>query len=241
MRSSKSDLALPAYANDKPISIPILCDCFETLPNLSERIANAASASFFIPLYNIPKPINAPAYIFSSSLSMYLSMNSRPPSISHICNSPIEADAAIWPSSLLLNTQSSAPSFLQINRSLQRPAFTKALTYVFARFYFALSSYASPIFLSSRWVLKIESGCLGSIWSKSLASYLYYSLNFSYAIIWFILGSSDSNGFLYLPSINAIYFKIILSLQILINSSIFSLLFIFYATLKASGYYFYVL
>ena len=128
MRSSKSALALPAYAIDKPISIPILWDCFVALPNLSESIANAASASFFIPLYRIPRPMKAPAYIFSSSLSIYLSMNSRPPSMSHICSNPIEAEAAIWPSSLLLNTQSSALSFLQIKRSLQRPAFTKAFT-----------------------------------------------------------------------------------------------------------------
>jgi hypothetical protein len=67
-------------------------------------------------------------------------MNSSPPSISQIYNNPIDAAAAIYPSSLLLKTQSSAPSFLQIKRSLQRPALTNAFTYVFARFYFALSN-----------------------------------------------------------------------------------------------------
>jgi len=38
-----------------------LWDYLVALPNLSERIAKAASASFLIPLYNIPNPIKAPA------------------------------------------------------------------------------------------------------------------------------------------------------------------------------------
>ena len=61
MCSSKSALALPAYASDSPISIPILWDSFVALPSLSESIANAASASFLIPLWRIPNPIKAPA------------------------------------------------------------------------------------------------------------------------------------------------------------------------------------
>ena len=36
------------------------------------------------------------------SLSIYLSLNSRPPSMSHICSNPIEAEVAILLSSLLL-------------------------------------------------------------------------------------------------------------------------------------------
>jgi hypothetical protein len=53
--SSKSALALPAYAKESPMRIPILCFSVVADSSLSERMAYAASASFLIPLLTIPR------------------------------------------------------------------------------------------------------------------------------------------------------------------------------------------
>jgi len=57
-------------------------------------MANAASYSFLIPLLRTPRPRYAPAYMFVSELSMYLSIASRPSSRSHSWSRPTEAAAA---------------------------------------------------------------------------------------------------------------------------------------------------
>jgi hypothetical protein len=53
--SRSSALALPAYARLRPIKIPIFWLCFVALSSLSCSKAKAASASFLIPLFKIPK------------------------------------------------------------------------------------------------------------------------------------------------------------------------------------------
>lgn len=77
--------------------------------------------------------------------------------MSHKSSIPSDAAAAVYPSSLVLNTQSSEASELRINRSDPNPALTKALTYVIAKFFLAESTPAAPNLnlLSSKCVLKI--------------------------------------------------------------------------------------
>jgi hypothetical protein len=52
--SSRSALALPAYARDNPIRAPIFKVCLELYSNFSNKIATTGSHSFLIPLLTIP-------------------------------------------------------------------------------------------------------------------------------------------------------------------------------------------
>eukprot|EP00955_Chlamydomonas_euryale_P023798 250757-Chlamydomonas_euryale.AAC.8 len=146
--------------------------------------ANAGSFSFCTHALSIPIASSAPATTCLSVEYRYLSICGSPPSTSHIVIMPMLAVAAVLPWSRFLKIQCVGPALAPppaplllaslstvTSLSAPKPALTKALTNVEARFWRAEST-AAPAGArpSTRCVLYTSSGVLGSSTSRSRAS-----------------------------------------------------------------------
>mmetsp|Transcript_17190 Transcript_17190/g.44109 ORF Transcript_17190/g.44109 Transcript_17190/m.44109 type:complete len:403 (+) Transcript_17190:669-1877(+) len=171
--SCTSSLHVPAYARPRPMMAPTRMAGLSLLTD-SYSSAKAGSFSFCTQQLTTPTASSAPATTCGSFMYMYLSICVKPPSTSHSVIMPKLAAALILPCSLFLcihdTLSSPSPSGTAVSSlSWPKPALTKALTKVAARFCFAESmpAGAEP---STRWFLYTSCGVLGSMTSRSRAS-----------------------------------------------------------------------
>ena len=155
--SSNSSLFVPAHERPKPmIEATRICTFLAPIFSSVLSSANAGSESIRTPELSMPIASNAPAFICSLSEYVYLSIWSKPFSMSHRKSIPNDAVVDIIPSSLVLKTQlvlspSPVPNIIL---SLPKPAFVNPLTKALARLCLAESTLVSPaVLVLSKWLL----------------------------------------------------------------------------------------